>query len=67
MRCAIEENGEESDTLQDNFGFSNVKRVCSSGELVINKLKKYTCHNDKRYVKTSSLKPEHYSSHSFNF
>ena len=44
-----------------------ILRVFSSGEWVINKLEKYTCHNGKRYVKTFPLKPEHYLSHNCNF
>ena len=41
MRCAIEEKGQETDTLRDKLnGFWNIERVGSSGELVINKLEK---------------------------
>ena len=67
MCCAIEENREETDTLQDNFGFSNIKRVCSSGELVIYKLENILATMAKDVLKHSPLKPEHYSSHYFDF
>ena len=69
MRCDIEENGEETDTLRDNLNdFWNVERASSSGEWVINELEKDIFHNDKKYIKYS---PSHlsmiYLSHNCNF